>query len=67
MKKLLTEIFTDSKGKISSKRVFGSIGFIAALIAICNGVDSQSIRTLLITAAGMIGAGILENKFIPNK
>ena len=63
MKKFLKEIFTDQNGKISSKRVFGSIGFLAAVIAICNGVDNQSMRTLLITGAGMIGAGIFEDKF----
>jgi len=61
MKKILIEIFTDANGKISSKRVFGAIGFITSIIAICLKVDTESIRFLLITSAGLIGLGIGEN------
>ena len=61
MKKFPKEIFTDQNGKFSSKRVFGAIGFLAATVAICIWVDTESIRFLLITSAALIGLGVTEN------
>ena len=51
----MVDIFKDSRGKLSSKRVFGGIGFIAALIFIAFKIDTQGTLLLLIVSAAMLG------------
>lgn len=57
------QLFKDTNGKLSSKRIFGALGFLAAMVAICLEVDSESIRFLLITSAALLGLGVAENMF----
>jgi hypothetical protein len=46
----------------SSKRFFGSIGFIACVVVICLW-KQNFIDQLLYVSAALIGAGIFDNKF----
>lgn len=73
MIKLLREIFTDSKGKLSSKRVLGVLGLLSfGALAIISGlrasfagvpIDPELVailRVALPTSAGLIGVGVFE-------
>ena len=51
----MVDIFKDSRGKLSSKRVFGGLGFVAAIVIIACGVQSQDNALLLMVSAGMLG------------
>jgi hypothetical protein len=63
MKKILKDIFSSSDG-ISSKRVFGAIGFIFSIIYI--GIWQRELTDLLlVTSASMIGLETITNIFLP--
>jgi hypothetical protein len=51
----MVDIFKDSRGKLSSKRVFGGLGFVAAIFIIAFGIETQNAALLLLTSAGMLG------------
>ena len=53
--KKLVEIFQDSTGAMSSKRVFGGIGFIASLIMCFKDVSVDAIGIVIGTSAAMLG------------
>ena len=60
----LKNIF-NSQSEVSSKRLFGGIGFISSIVFI--GVfDHNLISTLLYVSAALLGLGILD-KFGGNK
>ena len=65
MKKILTDIFSNSDG-LSSKRVFGGIGFICAIVFIAIW-KRELIEVLLITSASMIGLETVANIFKPKQ
>jgi len=62
MKKVLFQIFS-SHGKISSKRVFGGIGFIWCMILISMGMYDTTILTALGISASMIGLETIATFF----
>ena len=49
------QIFQDSAGQMSSKRVFGGIGFLASLIMCFTGVGIEVIAVVIGTSAAMLG------------
>lgn len=49
------EIFVDSSGAVSSKRVFGGIGFLVSLILCFTNVSIEILATVLGTSAAMLG------------
>jgi hypothetical protein len=49
------QIFEDSKGDLSSKRVFGAIGFISAIVMAFKGIPTDTIIAVLSPSALMIG------------
>ena len=49
------QIFQDSAGFISSKRVFGGLGFIASLIMCFTGTSVDIIMVVIGTSAAMLG------------
>ena len=59
-KKVLKQIFSDGQ-MLSSKRVFGAIGFIAFIVLILCKIDNETLRTLGIISASLLGLGTFEN------
>lgn len=55
MKEKLLQIFQDGSNQMSSKRVFGAIGFICGIVMAFLGKDLATISLILGTSAGMIG------------
>jgi len=51
----IRQIFEDSSGHLSSKRVFGSIGFISAIVMAFKGIPTDTIIAVLSPSAVMIG------------
>jgi hypothetical protein len=51
----IRQIFEDVEGHLSSKRVFGSIGFISAIIMAFKGIPTDTIIAVLSPSALMIG------------
>jgi len=51
----LRQIWEDSGGYLSSKRVFGSIGFICAIIMAFNRIDAKIIEVIIILSCAMLG------------
>ena len=49
------EIFQTSEGRLSSKRVFGGIGFLTSLIMCFTGVGIETIALIVGTSAAMLG------------
>ena len=49
------EIFQTSEGRLSSKRVFGGIGFLTSLIMCFTGVGVEIIALIVGTSAAMLG------------
>ena len=49
------QIFQDSAGQMSSKRVFGGIGFLTSLIMCFTGVGIEVIAVVIGTSAAMLG------------
>lgn len=49
------EIFQDSAGLLSSKRVFGGIGFLTSLVMCFTGVGVEIIALIVGTSAAMLG------------
>lgn len=49
------EIFVDYSGEVSSKRVFGGIGFLVSLVLCFTGVSIEILATVLGTSATMLG------------
>ena len=63
MKKFIKDIFSSETG-ISSKRIFGAIGFLAAIVYI--GIWQRDLTDLLlITSASMIGLETITKIFTP--
>lgn len=58
MKETLYSLFGDSN-KLSSKRVFGAIGYLCAIAMIAIW-KHELIQELLYTSAALLGLGILE-------
>jgi hypothetical protein len=56
---ILREIFSDGT-TLSSKRVFGAIGFVAFIVIICVKIDNQTAQTLGIISASLLGLGTFE-------
>ena len=52
----LKEIHSDAKGRASSKRFYGGIGFISALVLAINGISVDIIISILGISATMLGA-----------
>jgi hypothetical protein len=57
---VLREIFSDGT-TLSSKRVFGAIGFVAFIVIICVKIDNETAQTLGIISASLLGLGTFEN------
>ena len=55
MKEQLLQIFQDAAGYMSSKRVFGGIGFVIGLVMCFFKVDIAVISLVLGTSAAMLG------------
>jgi hypothetical protein len=66
MNKVLFQIFS-SHGKISSKRVFGGIGFIWCMILISMGMYDATVLTALGISASMIGLETIATFFNKDK
>lgn len=49
------EIFQTSEGRLSSKRVFGGIGFLTSLVMCFTGVGIETIALIVGTSAAMLG------------
>ena len=49
------QIFQDSSGQMSSKRVFGGLGFVASLIMCFVGTPIDVIMGIIGTSAAMLG------------
>jgi hypothetical protein len=49
------EIFQTPEGRLSSKRVFGGIGFLTSLIMCFTGVGIETIALIVGTSAAMLG------------
>ncbi len=55
MKERLLQIFQDGSNQMSSKRVFGSIGFICGIVMAFLGKDLSTISLIVGVSAGMVG------------
>jgi hypothetical protein len=55
------EIFQTSEGRLSSKRVFGGIGFLASLVMCFTGVGIEVIAVVIGTSAAMLGLDSVTN------
>ena len=51
----LIQIFQDSAGQMSSKRVFGGIGFLTSLVMCFTGTSLEVIALIVGTSAAMLG------------
>ena len=51
------QIFQDASGEMSSKRVFGGLGFLASLVMCFTGVGVEVIAVVIGTSAAMLGIG----------
>ena len=51
----LIQIFQDSAGQMSSKRVFGGIGFLVSLVMCFTGTSIEVIGLMVGTSAAMLG------------
>ena len=49
------QIFQDSSGQLSSKRVFGGIGFLTSLVMCFTGTSIEIIGLIIGTSAAMLG------------
>ena len=49
------QIFQDASGQLSSKRVFGSIGFLTSLVMCFTGIGIEIIALVIGTSAAMLG------------
>lgn len=65
MKKFIKDMLSSDNG-VSSKRVFGAIGFICSIIFIALWAR-ELIEVLLITSASMIGLETITNIFKPKQ
>jgi len=64
MKKVLKyfdKILSDSGENPSSKRIAGLLMIISAIILIACSIQSEHINTLILTGAGLISLGIVDN------
>lgn len=55
------EIFQTSEGRLSSKRVFGGIGFLTSLVMCFTGVGVEIIALIVGTSAAMLGLDSVTN------
>ena len=65
MKKFFKDMFSSEKG-VSSKRVFGGVGFICSIVFIALW-SRDLIDMLLITSASMIGLETISSIFTPKQ
>jgi hypothetical protein len=49
------QIFEDSSGYLSSKRVFGSIGFLTGLYLGYKAINPEVVKIVLVISAAMLG------------
>ena len=49
------QIFQDASGQLSSKRVFGGLGFITSLVMCFTGISIEIIAVVIGTSAAMLG------------
>ncbi len=59
IKNILFQIFSDGE-TLSSKRIFGAIGFVAFIVLLILNYDNDSIKTLGYIASALLGLGTLE-------
>jgi len=60
---MLKEIFTDKTDKLSSKRIFGALLVIAAVVlVILERGAAESVNTMLWAGVASLGVGTLETK-----
>lgn len=55
------EIFQTSEGRLSSKRVFGGMGFLTSLVMCFTGVGVEIIALIVGTSAAMLGLDSVTN------
>ena len=67
--KYLKQVFEDSVGHMSSKRVFGAIGFISAIVMAFKGIPTDTVIAILSPSALMLGLDSVTDiwKFRENK
>ena len=53
--KYLKQVHEDSSGNMSSKRVYGAIGFVTGLYLGFKGINPEVIKIVLIISAAMLG------------
>jgi len=58
-KNIFFQIFSDGE-TLSSKRIFGAIGFVAFIVLLIMNYDNDSIKTLGYIASALLGLGTLE-------
>ena len=59
IKNIFFQIFSDGE-TLSSKRIFGAIGFVAFIVLLIMNYDNDSIKTLGYIASALLGLGTLE-------
>ena len=60
---MLREIFSDNNGHLSSKRIFGAILVISAIVVtVIERGDPASVNTMLWAGVASLGVGTLETK-----
>lgn len=55
------EIFQTPEGRLSSKRVFGGMGFLTSLVMCFTGVGVEIIALIVGTSAAMLGLDSVTN------
>ena len=66
MKKILTQIFSSDQA-LSSKRIFGGIGYISAIVMIWTKVQSDNVPYLLYVSASLLGLETITQIFNKSK
>jgi hypothetical protein len=57
MKNIIKDIF-NKEGSMSSKRVFGGVAIISAVVMAFTGVDVEILQSFLWTGTGLLGVSI---------
>ena len=66
MKKILAQIFSSDQA-LSSKRLFGGVGFICAIIMIWTNIASDNVPYLLYVSASLLGLDSITQIFKKEK
>ena len=53
--KYIKEVHEDSTGSMSSKRVYGAIGFVVGLVLGYKGINPEVVKIVLIISSAMLG------------